>query len=149
MERYFMTITEAVLLVLQASTMSQRKEVFVLDMGKPVRIVELANNLIQLSGLTPEDDIRIKYTGIRPGEKLFEELNTAEERLLGTDHEKIRIFMGTGMLLAEPEHHVGRLRTFCEERDLAGLIEEIRLLVPEYVPSERVRGHLEERVVAG
>jgi FlaA1/EpsC-like NDP-sugar epimerase len=150
MERYFMTITEAVLLVLQASTMSARKEVFVLDMGRPVRIVELANNLIQLSGLQPGEDIRIEYTGIRPGEKLYEELNTADEHLLGTDHEKIRVFMGPETVLADPEGRAERLRRLCDERDACGLLEEIHSLVPEYLPSEYLRESFEcERVAAG
>jgi FlaA1/EpsC-like NDP-sugar epimerase len=144
MQRYFMTIPEAVLLVLQASAMSHGGEVFVLDMGKPVKIVELANNLIQLSGLQPEEDIRIEFTGVRPGEKLFEELNTEDERLLNTSHEKIRIFTGPNLKVSDPDWHVGRLRQLCRGRNLPGLLEEIQVLVPEYLPGERVRAQLAE-----
>ncbi len=94
MERYFMTIPEACQLVLQASTMGKGGEIFVLDMGEPVRILDLARNLILLSGLRPEQDIMIEFTGVRPGEKLFEELRVEDEGLLATHHRKIRIFAG-------------------------------------------------------
>lgn len=91
MKRYFMTIPEAVHLVIQAGAMAKGGEVFVLDMGEPVRIVDLAINLIRFSGLEPGKDIEIKITGIRPGEKLFEELLTAEEGSDSTRHKRIYI----------------------------------------------------------
>jgi FlaA1/EpsC-like NDP-sugar epimerase len=89
MKRYFMTIPEAVQLVLQAGSMVQGGEVFVLDMGEPVKIIDMVYDLIKLSGLEPELDIKIKYTGLRPGEKLYEELLTAEEGTTATHHQKI------------------------------------------------------------
>jgi len=89
MQRYFMTIPEATQLVLQAGAMAKGGEVFVLNMGEPVKIVDLACDLIELSGLVPYSDIKIEYTGIRPGEKLFEELLTVEEGTTATKHEKI------------------------------------------------------------
>src|SRR5581483_7229159 len=92
--RYFMTIPEAVELVLQASTMGRGGEIFVLEMGNPVKIVDLARNLVQLSGLTPEQDIQFVYTGLRPGEKLFEELRLDGEGIKPTAHEKIRVLDG-------------------------------------------------------
>jgi FlaA1/EpsC-like NDP-sugar epimerase len=89
MERYFMTIPEASQLVLQAGAIANGGEVFVLDMGKPVKIFDMACDLVELSGLQPHKDIQIKFTGIRPGEKLFEELLTAKEGTTSTKHEKI------------------------------------------------------------
>ncbi len=89
MKRYFMTIPEAVQLVIQAGSMASGGEVFILDMGQPVKIVDLARDLIRLSGLEPDKDIKIKFTGIRPGEKLFEELLTAEEGSAATKHKRI------------------------------------------------------------
>jgi len=89
MKRYFMTIPEASQLVLQAGSMAQGGEVFVLDMGEPVKIIDMTRDLITLSGLEPGRDIEIKYTGLRPGEKLFEELLTAEEGTRATKHAKI------------------------------------------------------------
>lgn len=89
MKRYFMTIPEAVQLVIQAGAMAKGGEVFVLDMGEPVKIVDLARDMIKLSGLEPDKDIQIQFTGIRPGEKLFEELLTAEEGSSATKHRRI------------------------------------------------------------
>ncbi|CEN83683.1 polysaccharide biosynthesis protein [Paraclostridium sordellii] len=93
--RYFMTIPEAVQLVIQAGAMARGGEIFVLDMGDPVKIVDLAYNLITLSGFEPNVDIEIKFTGLRPGEKLYEELLMSEEGLTNTDHKKI--FIGKPM----------------------------------------------------
>lgn len=89
MTRYFMTIPEAVQLVLQAASLSSGGETFILDMGKPVRIVDLAHDLIRLSGLEPGRDVEVRFTGIRPGEKLFEELSTSGEGIERTTHPKI------------------------------------------------------------
>ena len=89
--RFFMTIPEAAQLVIQAGAMAKGGEIFVLDMGQPVKIVDLANDLIRLSGLEPGKDIKVVFTGLRPGEKLYEELLMAEEGLKMTDHEKISI----------------------------------------------------------
>lgn len=91
MKRYFMTIPEASQLVLQAGALAQGGEVFVLDMGEPVKIVDMARDLIELSGLVPDRDIAIEFTGLRPGEKLFEELLTAEEGTTATRNKKIYV----------------------------------------------------------
>jgi FlaA1/EpsC-like NDP-sugar epimerase len=90
MQRYFMTIPEATQLVLQAGTMGAGGEIFILDMGEPVKIVDLARDLNRLSGFG-EDEIKIEFSGVRPGEKLFEELSTAEERADKTRHPKILV----------------------------------------------------------
>src|SRR5215213_3823619 len=91
MTRYFMTIPEAAQLVLQAGALGQGGEIFILDMGQPVRILDLAEDMIRLSGLTPYEDIDIAFTGVRKGEKLFEELEITGENLLKTHHPKIFI----------------------------------------------------------
>jgi FlaA1/EpsC-like NDP-sugar epimerase len=138
MRRYFMTVSEAVQLVLQASTMGKGGEIFVLDMGQPVRIVDLARNLILLSGLRPDVDIKIEFTGPRPGEKLYEELNLAGEETRPTYHEKIRIFTGNGLSAAEMLTHLERLRRLCAARDAVSVILLLKELVPDYNPSAHV-----------
>ncbi|RPH31355.1 polysaccharide biosynthesis protein, partial [bacterium] len=138
MRRYFMTIPEASQLVLQASTMGNGGEIFVLDMGVPVKIVDLARNLILLSGLRPDQDIKIEFTGIRPGEKLYEELNSLEEDTLPTPHEKIKIFAGNGLPSAGMESYIETLRDICAHRDLSALILTLKEIAPDYNPSAHV-----------
>ena len=89
--RFFMTIPEACRLVMEAATMSTGNQIFVFDMGKPVKIVDLAERMIRLAGYVPNEDIEIKFTGLRPGEKLYEEVLSNEENTIPTDHYKIRI----------------------------------------------------------
>jgi FlaA1/EpsC-like NDP-sugar epimerase len=91
MSRFFMTIPEACQLVLEAGAIGKGGEIFIFDMGKPVKIIDLARKMIQLSGLTPENDIKIRYIGLRPGEKLFEELLNNEENTLPTHHPLILV----------------------------------------------------------
>jgi FlaA1/EpsC-like NDP-sugar epimerase len=134
--RYFMTVREAVQLVLQASTMGRGSEVFVLDMGEPVRISDLARNMIRLAGLVPDEHVEIKYTGLRPGEKLFEELITEGEHILPTYHEKIKIFQGSPMSAEVLENWIDRLHTLLDERDEAAVVAHMADLVPEYQISE-------------
>ncbi len=92
MKRYFMTIPEASQLVMQAGAIGQGGEIFILDMGEPVRILDLARQMIIHEGLRPDEDIQIKFTGVRPGEKLYEELSAANEQTRPTSHEKIRVW---------------------------------------------------------
>ena len=138
MQRYFMTIPEAAQLVLQASIMGKGGETFVLDMGKPVRIVDLARQLILLSGLRPDTDIRIEFSGLRPGEKLYEELNLAGEETGPTRHEKIHAFSGPCLPFEQAIRHLGVLRKSCEIRDLRTLMFELRDMVPDYNPSNEL-----------
>ena len=138
MQRYFMTIPEASQLVLQASTMGRGGEIFVLDMGEPVKIVDLARNLILLSGLRPDEDIRIEFTGIRPGEKLYEELHTFEESTLPTRHKKVKIFAGPSLAYDEMRGPLETLRQICAVRDVTQLILQLKEIVPEYNPSSHV-----------
>ncbi len=135
MRRYFMTIPEASQLVLQASTMGHGGEIFVLDMGAPVKIVDLARNLILLSGLRPDEDIKIEFTGVRPGEKLYEELNSMEEDTLPTPYEKIKIFTGNGLPSSGMEPYLEALRDICERRDVPGLVLTLKDLIRDYNPS--------------
>jgi FlaA1/EpsC-like NDP-sugar epimerase len=123
MTRYFMTIPEAVQLVLQAAALARGGEVFVLDMGEPVKIVDLATDLIRLSGLTPLEDIQIEYTGVRPGEKLHEVLHYPDEALQGTAHIKIKMIMnGRGQRVDPLPTLLRRL----EEMVVEGKEEELR-----------------------
>jgi FlaA1/EpsC-like NDP-sugar epimerase len=138
MQRYFMTIPEASQLVLQASTMGEGGEIFVLDMGEQVKIVDLARNLILLSGLRPDEDIRIEFTGIRPGEKLYEELHTFEELTLPTRHEKVKIFAGPSLVYDGMRGPLDTLRKICALRDVTQLILQLKEIVPEYNPSSNV-----------
>jgi FlaA1/EpsC-like NDP-sugar epimerase len=135
--RYFMTTREAVQLVLQASTMGRGNETFVLDMGEPVRIVDLANNMIRLAGLVPDKDIEIRFVGLRPGEKLYEELITEGEDILPTYHEKIKIFRGPSADPAMIETWLLELEAIILNRDELGFIEHLKRLIPEYQPEDR------------
>jgi FlaA1/EpsC-like NDP-sugar epimerase len=132
MRRYFMSISEAVQLVLQASTMASGSEVFVLDMGEPVRIFDLACNMIRLAGLRPGEDIPIRVTGLRPGEKLFEELRLEGEDILPTPHEKIRRFRSAPPDARQIAAWLERLRILLIEGNNHALKRHLLLLVPEY-----------------
>lgn len=134
-QRYFMTIPEAVQLVLQASTMGKGGEIFVLDMGEPVKIVDLARDLIRLSGLEPGRDIPVVFTGLRPGEKLFEELNFDAEGLKPTSHEKIRVFDGGQADAKQVEVWLAELAAIVAARDASALVTKLKEIVPEYTPS--------------
>lgn len=129
MQRYFMTIPEATQLVLQAGSMANGGEVFVLDMGEPVKILDMACDLIHLSGFTPHDDIRIRFTGLRPGEKLFEELLTAEEGTLATKHEKI--YVAKIRDIAEDSFQRGLLEVQ-QARSRQEIVDALKNLVPTY-----------------
>jgi FlaA1/EpsC-like NDP-sugar epimerase len=138
MRRYFMTIPEAVQLVLQASTMGQGGEIFVLDMGSPVKILDLARQLIVLSGLKPDEDIRIEFSGVRPGEKLYEELRFLDEEVLATTHNKIKVFAGHSPAANRMADHLARLRGACERRDSKALMFELKEIEPDYNPSKEI-----------
>jgi FlaA1/EpsC-like NDP-sugar epimerase len=142
-QRYFMSIAEAVQLVLQASTMGEGSEVFVLDMGEPVRIMDLANNMIRLAGLVPGEDIEIRITGLRPGEKLFEELQLGGEDILPTPHEKIRRFRSAPPDAMSVARWLERLRILLMYGDVDALKTHLVLLVPEYQGSVAVKGREE------
>jgi FlaA1/EpsC-like NDP-sugar epimerase len=143
MRRYFMTIPEACQLVLQASAIGRGGQICVLDMGQPVKIVDLARNLILLSGLKPDRDIKIEFTGMRPGEKLYEELSSLLEDTVPTDHEKVRIFVGNGVPEEDVQTWLKSLRRICEARETGRLVVALKELVLDYNPST----HLLRRIL--
>ncbi len=132
MTRYFMTIPEASQLVVEAGSMGNGGEVFVLDMGKPVKIVDLARKMIKLSGYVPDKDIKIRFTGLRPGEKLFEELLTAEEGTEVTDHVQIR-----RAILQEEDPVVLRqqMQVLNRLKDDDEIIAQMQKMIPTYTPN--------------
>ncbi len=142
MRRYFMTIPEAGQLVLQALAVGKGGQICVLDMGQPVKIVDLAKKLILLSGLRPEEDIGIEFTGIRPGEKLNEELSTLLEDTVPTKNEKIRIFVGNGAPKEDMRTWLEALREICESRDTGRLVAALKEFVLDYNPSDHLLGRI-------
>lgn len=130
--RYFMTIPEAVSLVLEAGAMGRGGEIFVLDMGKPVRILELAENLIKLAGFIPYEDINIVFTGLRPGEKLYEELLMDEEGLRQTENKKI--FIGSPIRLNKNTFfdHVATLKEIAYSNNSENLVQALLDVVPTF-----------------
>ncbi len=140
MTRYFMTIPEAVSLILQAGAMGQGGEIFILDMGSPMRILDLAREMIRLSGYEPEKDIPIIFTGIRPGEKLHEELVTAEEGSCMTRHE--RIFVARMNSDFDPDtffRTLEKLRKASQTDNDDEVIGYLMQLVPSYQPARGER----------
>jgi len=134
MTRYFMTIPEASQLVLQAGALGAGGEIFILDMGEPVKILDLAEDMIRLSGLEPYEDIDIVFTGARPGEKLFEELEITGENLLKTRHPKIFIGKIGAYENAEVENILSNFRQAVAENDRA----KIRSLFNHFLPEARI-----------
>ena len=132
MKRYFMTIPEASQLVLQAAAMGQGGEIFVLDMGEPVKIIDLARELITLSGFRPGEDIEIIYTGLRPGEKLFEELSIKGEDMLPTRHPKIGIWKNITMDRDKLYAGINELISIASRQNHDEIVHKIKELVPEY-----------------
>jgi FlaA1/EpsC-like NDP-sugar epimerase len=138
--RYFMTIPEATQLVLQAGCLGNSGEIFVLDMGEPVKIVDLAEELIRLSGFTPYEDIDIVFTGLRPGEKLFEELLVAGEGIRPTAHEKIKVVAAVELDLATISSQFEVLASRARMSDIAGVMASLREIVAEFRPSYQFNG---------
>jgi FlaA1/EpsC-like NDP-sugar epimerase len=132
MKRYFMTIPEASQLVLQAASMGKGGEIFVLDMGEPVKIVDLARELIILSGFRPGEDIEIAFTGTRPGEKLFEELSIQGENMQPTRHPKISIWKNIPTDRHKLEAGINELIDIAKVQNRSTIVRKIKELVPEY-----------------
>jgi len=142
--RFFMSIPEASQLVLQASTLNQSNAIFLLDMGEPVKIVDLAKNLIQLSGLKVGDDIDIVFTGMRPGEKIEEELQSDNENLIETQFKKIRMQRNINYDPEAVQRFLHNLKSNIELGDMKAIYDEIKELVPELTgPSfEEMKQHM-------
>lgn len=130
--RYFMTIPEACRLVLEAGCMGKGGEIFVFDMGKSVKIVELAKKMIRLAGLVPNEDIKINYTGLRPGEKLFEELLNDNENTMPTHHEKIMIGQVREYVFNEIETQIYQLLDHAIINDNRKVVIQMKNIVPEF-----------------
>ena len=138
--RYFMTIPEATQLVLQAGNMVSGSEILVLDMGDPVRIIDLAEELIRLSGLTPYEDIDIVVTGLRPGEKLYEELLIDGEGILATAHQKIKVLASLYIDMQPVREELETLYAAARSNCVDDLINSLKRLVPEFKPSYSFKG---------
>jgi FlaA1/EpsC-like NDP-sugar epimerase len=136
MKRYFMTIPEASQLVLQAASMGKGGEIFVLDMGEPVKIADLAKELITLSGFRPGEDIEMVFTGPRVGEKLFEELSIEGEDMQRTRHPKISIWKNIPMDRDQLRAGIDELTTIANTQHRNEIILKIKKLVPEYTGSD-------------
>ena len=143
--RYFMTIHEAASLIMQAGAIGRGGEIFVLDMGEPVRIRDLAEKMIQLSGLKPYQDIQIVYTGLRPGEKMHEELFYTKEELQGTTHPKLLLANAVPAALAALNAEIDRLQDMVADPERARA--QLRALVPEFTPQEQIPGRVALRLV--
>ena len=131
--RYFMTIPEAVQLVLEAGTMGTGGEIFIFDMGQPVKITDLALKMIKLAGLQPEKDIKIVYTGLRPGEKLYEELLNAGEHTMPTHHPKIKIAQVITYPYETVTAHIEELLELNKNQDDEAIVNKMKEIVPEFI----------------
>ena len=145
--RYFMTIPEAVELLLMAGNMAKGGEIFVLDMGEPVKIADLARQIIRLKGLIPDRDIEIKYSGLRPGEKLFEELLMAEEGIKQTVHKKIFIGMPINFDHNKFFVQLEELRPYAYSNNSEKIVELIKDIVPTYMKAD-VYNEMQKKVLA-
>ena len=138
MKRYFMSISEAAQLILQAGAMGDGGEIYVLDMGSPVNIKDIAFELIRLSGLEPEKDISIEYIGMRPGEKMFEELRTDEENIIDTGHDKILMMKnGNGQNWDYLLENVNEVINSAKTYNINKVTDELKKFIPEYVPDPK------------
>jgi FlaA1/EpsC-like NDP-sugar epimerase len=132
--RFFMSIPEAAQLILEAGAMGEGGEIFILDMGNPVRILDLAQDLIKLHGYEPHQDIDIQYTGLRPGEKLYEELITEGEGIVETQHEKIMVLRGELYSMSQIHSKIEQLFSLAKTFDHKMIKEKLKEIIPEYQP---------------
>jgi FlaA1/EpsC-like NDP-sugar epimerase len=133
--RFFMTIPEACQLILQAGAMGKGGEIFLLDMGTSIKIVDMARDLIRLSGFEPEEDIKIEYIGLRPGEKLYEELIIDGEDVIPTSHEKIMVLKGMDCNLQLLNGEIDQLMHLARDQEAQKIKAKLKEIVPEYLPA--------------
>jgi FlaA1/EpsC-like NDP-sugar epimerase len=144
--RYFMTIPEAAQLILQAGGLGEGGEIFILEMGTPVKIAEMAAELVRLSGKEPGKDVEIIFTGLREGEKLYEELITQGEGIVATDHEKILVLRPIGFNGKHGRKEfaqwlngaIKELHSIASAHDAHGIRNKLREILPEYVPQQEI-----------
>ena len=146
MTRYFMSIQEAAQLILQAGALGEKGKIFLLEMGKPIKIVQLARDLIRLSGLEPDKDIPIVFTGLRPGEKLYEELQSMGEKVIVTEHKKIMILIDDNHLMnwTGLKSSIRDLLKISENLDSDEIQSRLRQLLPDYKPRSSFTPFTEE-----
>lgn len=142
--RYFMTISEAVQLVLQAGSIGKGGEIYVFDMGEPVKLHDMAIQMIKLSGLTPNEDIKIVFTGLRPGEKLFEELLNDDENTLPTHHKKIRIASIRPCSFEAMSNDINHLIALTKEHNNNDMVRQMKKIVPEYLSENSIYSDLDK-----
>ena len=130
--RFFMTIPEACRLVMEAATMSRENQIFVFDMGAPVKIADLAKRMIRLAGFEPGRDIRIEYTGLRPGEKLYEEVLANDENTLPSFHPRIRIAKVREYQFAEVDEILHQMVRLAKDVNIPAMVDLMKKTVPEY-----------------
>jgi FlaA1/EpsC-like NDP-sugar epimerase len=140
--RFFMTIPEAAQLILQAAAFGRGGEVCLLEMGEPIRIVDLARNMIRLSGFEPDQDVAIAFTGLRPGEKLHEELMAEGEEVTAIYHDRIRV-LRPNPVPARASSWLTALGNTVEDADVPGTVRLLRQLVPSYRPSAFLSAQME------
>lgn len=148
MTRYFMSIQEAAQLILQAGAYGKKGKIFLLEMGKPIKILQLARDLIRLSGLEPDTDISIVFTGLRPGEKLYEELQSLDEKVISSDHKKIMILDDSNheMSWDALKNTIEDLLNIAENLDSDEIQSKLSQLLPDYKPSSFIPHYDDDRL---
>jgi len=145
--RFFMTIPEAAQLVLQAGAFAKGGEIFILDMGEPVKIYDLARDLIRLSGFTPDEDIKIEITGLRPGEKLYEEVMMDEEGIRKTAHDKIFVARPSSYNIQKLKSQFEEIKLLCEEGSNPAIVRMLKEIVPTYHQNESANNNAVSKVL--
>ena len=146
--RYFMTIPEACRLVLEAATLGNGSEIFIFDMGEAVKIVDLARNMIKLAGLVPDEEIKIEFTGLRPGEKLYEEMLNATENTSATNHQKIRIATVRNYDYNVAADEISKLYTLCKIVNIPDTVRLMKQIVPEFISKNSIYEAFDKEIEA-